>query len=210
MDPIIYDLWEAYLNYGYLIRKNDQDGLAAWNKLKDSFPSFDLVWIEKSNLYLQQLIELGVSNEENPEKAGMTVLEWERNHFLIQHGRIINQNKEGSIRRLLQIAYNAGQFRAELEKNIYPCEQLKYYIVNDLSKVTSYINKISKIPDDVIEKLLEFFVPKKTEETGESETPTKIKSYLNFMPQSIKFTGGGKKEPLYKTYLNEYIASLKI
>ena len=223
MDSIIYDLWEEFTNFGYLIRKSDKDGIAGWRSIMVLIPKLNVTWIEKSKSYFDKLVELGVSGVETSDAAILSTPEWGRNHYLIQHGRIVKNNPEGDMKRLLQIAYNAGQFKAELEKNAYPVEQLKYYLVNDLNKVTSYIEKIDKIPEDALENLKKVFKPTssgtpepKTDSKGvvsealvTSETPTKISSYINFT-----YSGGGlsnkiNNEPLHKSYLREYITRMK-
>ena len=40
----------------------------------------------------------------------------------------------------MQIAYNAGQFKAEKEQNSYPQEILDYYNSNNMSSSVSYLN----------------------------------------------------------------------
>jgi hypothetical protein len=221
MDSIIYDLWEEFTNFGYMIRKSDKDGIAGWESIKVLIPTLSVVWSEKSKTYFDKLVELGVNGAETPEVATLSKSEWERHHYLIQHGRIIIKNPEGNLGKLLQIAYNAGQFRAELEKNAYPIDQLKYYIVHDLNKVTSYIEKIDKIPNDALETLQKGFKPTPsgtsepkslgsvTEAVVTSETPAKINSYINFTYSGGGLNGRKDNEPLYRSYLREYIRKLK-
>jgi len=219
MDSIIYDLWEEFTNFGYMIRKSDKDGIAGWKSIMVLIPKLNVTWIEKSKVYFEKLVELGVNGVETTDASILATPEWRRNHYLIQHGRIIIKNPEGNLQKLLQIAYNAGQFKAELEKNAYPIDQLKYYLVNDLNKVTSYIEKIDKIPDDALETLQKVFKPTSSgtpepkgtvsEAAITSETPAKISSYINFT-----YSGGGNngrrdKEPLHRSYLREYITKLK-
>ena len=225
MDSIIYDLWEEFTNVGYMIRKSDKDGNAGWESIKVLIPTLSVVWSEKSKTYFDKLVELGVNGAETPEVATLSKSEWERHHYLIQHGRIIKRNPEGNLQRLLQIAYNAGQFKAELEKDAYPIDQLKYYLVNDLNKVTSYIEKIDKIPDAALETLKQAFkqpttptalptaLPTPSGTVSEaiitSETPAKISSYINFTYNGGGLNSRGQNEPLYRSYLREYITKLK-
>ncbi len=132
-------LWDRVINYGYLIRKNSKDGLESWNLLKKLIPEQHIEWTDKSKKFYKELIDLGVNSNESPEEAKMTKPKWERHHYLLQHGRIVEKNPKGNLIRLLQIAYNSGQFKAELEKQVYPKEQLQYYIINELNKVNTYI-----------------------------------------------------------------------
>jgi hypothetical protein len=221
MDSIIYDLWEEFTNFGYMIRKSDKDGIAGWKSIMVLIPKLNVTWIEKSKVYFEKLVELGVNGVETTDESIISTPEWRRNHYLIQHGRIIMKNPEGNLERLLQIAYNAGQFRAELEKNAYPIDQLKYYLVHDLNKVTSYIEKIDKIPNDALETLQKGFKPTPsgtsepkslgsvTEAAVTSETPAKISSYINFTYSGGGLNGRRQDEPLYRSYLREYIRKLK-
>jgi hypothetical protein len=142
MNSFIYELWEITINYGYNTRKNKKDGLESWNYYKKLIPDCKIEWKDTSkNIYIN-LQDLGVNADDNETLSGMTREKWERHHYLIQHGRIIYNNPSGSLVRLLQIAYNIGQFRVELEKKIYPIEQLQYYILHELNKVTTYISDI--------------------------------------------------------------------
>jgi len=153
MNSLIYKLWENTINYGYNTRKNKKDGLERWNYYKKLIPDCKIVWKDTTKNIYKNLQDLGVNADDNETLSGMTHEKWERHHYLIQHGRIIHNNPSGSLVRLLQIAYNIGQFRVELEKEIYPIEQLQYYILHELNKVTTYISDISCIPDDLVEKL---------------------------------------------------------
>ena len=155
MNSLIYELWEITIKYGYDTRKNKKDGLERWNYYKKLIPDCKIEWKDATSKIYNDLQRLGVNADDNETKSGMTHEEWERHHYLIQHGRIIYNNPSASLIRLLQIAYNVGQFKVELEKQIYPADQLQYYILNELNKVTTYINNIKCIPDDLIEKLKE-------------------------------------------------------
>jgi hypothetical protein len=108
------DIWNKVLQYGYEVRQKKLDGLASWNALKEKIPENNFVQWRKSTLeFYNDLINLGAIDTETPEEANLTKHQWDRHHFLIQHGRIIknNQSKDkATLRRLLQIAYNAGQF----------------------------------------------------------------------------------------------------
>jgi hypothetical protein len=146
MDPLIYELWEITIKYGYITRKSNKDGLFSWNEYKKLIPEFSIVWKESSKSIYDELKTLDVIVDDFDIKFGISKEEWERHHYLIQHGRIINKNPDGSLVRLLQIAYNDGQFLVELEKKNYPVKQLGYYITKNLNKVTTYIDHIPKLP----------------------------------------------------------------
>lgn len=160
MDYKIYDLWEEIILFGYKIRKDNKNGKAGWDAIKVLIPDMSVSWLEDSKSFYDKLAALKVNTAETFEEAGMSREEWERHHFLIQHGRIINKNPEGSLVRLLQIAYNIGQFKRESENKMYSAEQMRFYIENELNKVTSYIKVIDKLDDDIVAKLKEAFETK--------------------------------------------------
>ena len=147
MNNLLNELWNIIINYGYETRVKAKDGLERWNVIKKLFPEFALTWKDSSKKIYQDLLDLGVIEEE----TRLSHEEWERHHYLLQHGRIIKYNPEGSLVRLMQIAYNVGQFKAEQEKKNYPVKQLTYYKKNNLDNLTTYIEHISKLPDGIID-----------------------------------------------------------
>ena len=154
MNPLLSELWSIMINYGYETRIYNKDGLSRWNVVKSVFPDCKILWKESSKEIFRNLKELGVLGDDGDEdKYKLSHLDWERNHYLLQHGRIIHNNPEGSLLRLMQIAYNIGQFRAEQERKSYPVNQLTYYRTNKLELLTTYIDHISKLPDGIIDKL---------------------------------------------------------
>lgn len=131
-------LWDLLVTYGYQIRSSNQKGLDSWNAIKSLIPDMSVAWSESSKTIYDKLAKLGVNTNESSADAKMEHKEWERHHYLLQHGRIVRMNPEGSLMRLLQIAYNVGQFKCELERQVYPVEQLRFYILNDLNKLEAY------------------------------------------------------------------------
>jgi hypothetical protein len=198
MDPIIVNLWEELINFGYNVRKNNKDVKLAWTEVKKILPEVQFEWTKKSEKFYNDLVDLGLTKADTPEAAGMIQSIWERQRFLLEHGRIILINPKGSLLRLLQIAYNAGLFKFELEKQLYLPEQMRYYIVNELNKITTYVEKIEKLPIDTV-KMLQISFPDLIQNTAEN-------------PTEIKISGGMRynlNQPNYKLYLNEYISKLK-
>lgn len=151
MDPRLNNLWDVVINYGYETRIKNKDGLERWNFIKKLFPDFKLEWTDSSKTIYEDLLKLGVIEDES--SSGLSHEKWEKHHFLLQHGRIIHNNPDGSLLRLMQIAYNIGQFRAEQEKKSYPVKQLAYYRTHKLEKLNTYISHISKLPDSIIDEL---------------------------------------------------------
>lgn len=197
MDPIIVNLWEELINFGYNVRKNNKDVKLAWAEVKKILPEVQFEWTNKSEKFYNELVDLGLSKADTPEAAGLVQSIWERQRFLLEHGRIILINPKGSLLRLLQIAYNVGLFKFELEKQLYLPEQMRYYIVNELNKITTYVEKIDKLPIDTV-KMLQINFPDLVQNNNANKEST--------------ITGGMRynfNEPNYKLYFNEYISKLK-
>lgn len=148
---LIKDLWNGIIKYGYRTRQNKLNGLERWNNLKKIIPNIKIEWTEKSKKIFDELKNFGVDSSENAEEAGLEKYEWDRNHFLIQHGRIIKNNPDGNLIRLLQIAYNIGQFKYEMEIKPYSSEINDYYIRNELNKLDTYLDKEINIESDITE-----------------------------------------------------------
>jgi hypothetical protein len=200
-------LWDAIIKYGHEIRSSNKDGFAGWVAIKQKLTPFDfkLEWTEASKLFAKELEARGVNNSDSFETSGLATHElWEKNHFLFQHGRIIRNSPEATLVRLLQIAYNVGQFNAENEKNKYSSELLAFYHTNKLDKLTTFIKPIESIIPEVLTKI---------------GTALDIKFSGGVYEYDIERTmkgGGGEgssnkrsRVPLFKQHLNDYITHLK-
>jgi hypothetical protein len=152
MDLLILNLWNSTIKYGYRTRISNLNGLKRWNLIKEIFPSYSIEWKNKADKIYNDLIKLGVVSTETSENSGLSKTEWERHHFLLQHGKIVAKNPDGTLIRLLQIGFNIGQFKAENEKKPYIDKLLKYYNDNALDNIRSYIeiNINNKIDSHVI------------------------------------------------------------
>jgi hypothetical protein len=200
-------LWDAIIKYGYEIRLSNKDGFAGWVAIKQKLTPFDfkLEWTDASKLFAEKLVSLGVDNSDSFETSGLATHElWEKNHFLFQHGRIIRNSPDATLVRLLQIAYNVGQFKAEDEKNKYSDQVHAYYQKNELDKLITFIKPIESIIPEVLTKI---------------GTALDIKFSGGVYEYDIERTmngGGGEgsfnkrsRVPLFKQHLNDYITHLK-
>jgi hypothetical protein len=168
----INTLWKDFINYGYRTRINKLDGLKRWNEIKVLIPDIKLKWTDKSKKFYDKLVAIRVNNSESSEDAKMDHTEWERHHYLLQHGRIIKNNHEGSLLRLLQIAYNCGQFKAESEKKSYPKEQIELYIKEKMNELSTFIKDVEINIDN--KELLS-----KLKIGGKKNIDSYLKDYLN-------------------------------
>uniref|UniRef100_A0A6C0EFP6 Uncharacterized protein n=1 Tax=viral metagenome TaxID=1070528 RepID=A0A6C0EFP6_9ZZZZ len=115
--------WKFTINYGTYVRKNKLNGLESWQLLKKMFGT-----VNKSyDLNLENLEELRKKVDykeigKEDENAKLTVdgtemsNDIEHDHFFVQLFRLPKvNNKDGKLQflKLMQIAYNIGQFKAE-------------------------------------------------------------------------------------------------
>lgn len=145
MCDIVEKLWQKIYEYGLFVRKNDMDGLDAWNKIKVILQKYnkDCEWLpEATNRYSEMKAKFNIVDEDNDSSWSADKKQlWEETHFFFQHSRIpYNSRTSGAnLLRLMQIAYNAGQYEAEKEKNSYDKEKINYYVNNHLESYISYV-----------------------------------------------------------------------
>lgn len=153
MDKTLAQLWSETLAEGYRVRSSKLNGLEAWQPLKVAY----------ANLYVKDSDPIPMAtncktfgmgryvislDEKDHTDAKFKIGEHtltnknEPHHFYIQHFRIpFLENYKLSVVKLLQIAYNAGQFKAELEHNPKSYDQvfIDFYRQNKLDKIETFI-----------------------------------------------------------------------
>lgn len=149
---MIDQLWEITMKYGFNVRNNNLNGLEYWNKLKNILVQYniELEWIpEAISRYNYMIDEFNIKdiemNDELKDIMSKDIdtkkLLWEQTHFFLQHSRIPKNNEKScNLIRLMQIAYNAGQFYAERKKNAYSQKITNWY---DLSHLRTYISYVT-------------------------------------------------------------------
>jgi len=159
------ELWEHVINIGYNVRKTGADGLAAWQPLKKLFTTYKsnppLIFGERINRILKVgLVYTRIANDPDDEKVKVMIINADKSsiicdntvesqHFFIQHFRIpimlMGEEKketEFSVLKLLQIAYNVGQYSADAEnkENTYNPIIKQFYKDNQLNRLSTYID----------------------------------------------------------------------
>jgi len=160
-------LFEFIKNYGYIVRTNNLDGLASWNEMKAIISTIScnsLAW----NINLLNLENKSIGNSENAynyvhDTLGMlgedTPTEksnpnWENFHFFLQLVRIPKNNPVCELVRLAQIAYNLGQLSAVYDDDIYTENIKRFYTMNNLDKMSTYITSSScAVSDEHFQKI---------------------------------------------------------
>lgn len=166
------ELFELIKNYGFIIRKNNLDGLASWNELKAFLSTIScekLEWtieIVKNdddttfclqNAYNYVHDTLGMKGEETDPKDE----NWEKFHFFLQLVRIPKNNKCDLV-RLAQIAYNLGQLSAVYDDAVYTIFVKQFYDKNKLDKLRTYTKSSCDISPDNLKTINRFIENKKT------------------------------------------------
>jgi len=173
------ELFDTIIKYGYTIRKikllinpKDNIGLNAWKMIKENFNTqkFEINGVIhdkiKVNTKLKEYIENLIhekkykidDSDPGQDKVKLNINgieldnENEKDHFFIQHYRIlVTSNFELSPMKLMQIAYNIGQLKAENETLPYDIKLIEYYKENKLNKLYTFIQtentKIIKIDE---------------------------------------------------------------
>lgn len=153
MDLNLQSIWESAETFGYETRKNHKDGLEAWTSTKNSYPDNEKIKVSQQIKELIKKYYFAKETDEDHQNVSFADESFdaplvntnngatnELDHFFIQHFRI--PTKEGfslSQRKFAQIAYNAGQFRAEREQNNYPDYVIKFYDSHKIGDYMTYL-----------------------------------------------------------------------
>jgi hypothetical protein len=146
------NLFNSYLNHGFLVRINGLIGKDEWNtkiSLQDGSQNDILEgWITsrifydgtKTNdhniIYDYLYNKLGIKGE----ASDISLHNFEQFHFLLQTARIVKNNTSCKVEKLAQIAYNVGQLLASIHLYYDHPSALHYITVNKLNQVESYIS----------------------------------------------------------------------
>ena len=135
------DMYNRVVDYGYFVRKNKLNGLKMWQLLKDTlstvFGKKTYKWnIEPSQIEgeYSKLDSKYIGHLEMDDARVKDEDRWEKEHFLVQHIRILRESPEPTIVKMLQVAYNTGQLRSEMEKSPEFYEKLEDRVVDYPSK----------------------------------------------------------------------------
>ena len=139
----LFEIWYQMAEKGYAVRHDNLCGLTEWLKLHPTLSDFkyDLSafsWnpcVNWSQIYgeLRNMCETGETFDLNRNTH-----KWVRDHFLLQHPRIVLRNPEFSCLRLAQIGYNYGQMMSEHSRQRYEKPIIKHYFKNKLDMPETY------------------------------------------------------------------------
>lgn len=152
----ILDSWRDVFETGYTVRKNKYDGLNSWQPLKTKYSTSDKTFqlsnkiVELVNDYfcVEQDIKEYTDCYVNVPNSDSIKNGQDFPHFFVQHFRIpfmtitpdITTKQDIPLVKLMQIAYNAGQFRAASEEaNTYNQQTMQFYNEHKLDELDTYI-----------------------------------------------------------------------
>ena len=144
--------WDEVKMIGYNTRINNEDGLKNWQPMKEKYKKYILD--NNNDIPIKSIIKkitdkyykIGDDLDEHTKshfkiKDETVANEIERNHFFIQHFRIpILSNYKLSVLKFLQIAYNAGQYKAMNELEPYSENVNKFYKKYKLGEANRFVS----------------------------------------------------------------------
>jgi hypothetical protein len=143
------ELWNEVFKFGYNVRRTNKNGFQMWQPVKEKYSRDNKKYtVTNGNIkkFATAFLKVDNSDEDNIkysfEHCEFTLIdETECGHFFIQHFRIpLAEKYELTLVKILQIAYNAGQFKAEREKGIYSMTILNFYDDNKLGQIETFIS----------------------------------------------------------------------
>lgn len=150
---MLENLFNYTIKYYKKLRQNNSnlDGKKAWEHIKEILASLDNI---KGKKYKKLAKKLKIKIKSYPEydATGKMI---ESNHFIIQQERI-PATEEITIRKIIQIALNIGQWKGMPNKQIY--KELEYDNTG-LDKISTYVSvsdikKLSKyLTYDIVQKI---------------------------------------------------------
>lgn len=161
----LHSLWDEIQNYGYNVRKNNLDGLKDWQEPKAKYSKFYIAGREdgiimNNNFHnIENKIQYIIGQDTKDHQDVIVKIDnieldnrIDKYHFFIQHFRIPKlENYKLSVLKLLQIAYNSGQFKADAEANKHDKKVIDFYYDNDLDKITTFIDEklVGVVPEQI-------------------------------------------------------------
>ena len=150
-----YKLKEKFneiIEYGKKTRSNKENGFDNWQKVKSSYS--DEIKHKRSEIIEDLMIKANYKYKDNDQKYSEVTINGiniknmvddklvEVNHFLVQLFRIPNlSGNEMSELKILQVAYNIGQYQAELYNNTYDEAITSFFVENGMSNIETYIDE---------------------------------------------------------------------
>jgi hypothetical protein len=141
--------WTNALNQGYIVQRDQIDGLAFWQTFRKKHENLHVELIQVNPDFVQFANTLnyktypllnGCDDQVKVEICGETFINSQLpDHFLIQHFRILRMcdYKPPPI-KILQLAYNIGQWKMIRERRRYNKKVDDFYQLHHLDKISTF------------------------------------------------------------------------
>jgi hypothetical protein len=146
----INELWNNVIAFGYIVRMFGMDGLKMWQPVKERLNSVgDVPDVSFCPKIYRIAEEVNYNKNDNHNDATIDIADTkflntlETSHFLVQHFRIptmVSEKRENIRTKLIQVAYNIGQAKAEIERGTYSSAVVEFYKSNKLNDITTFLN----------------------------------------------------------------------
>jgi hypothetical protein len=146
----IDELWNNVISFGYTVRMFGMDGLKMWQPIKERLNrAGDVPDVSFCPTIYRIAEEVNYNKNDNHNDAtidivGTTFLNTlETSHFLVQHFRIpimVSEKRENIRTKIIQVAYNIGQAKAEIERGTYSSAAVEFYKRRKLDDITTFLN----------------------------------------------------------------------
>ena len=143
----IKSTFESVIEFGYYVRKTEKNGLQEWRLLRDHIDGIDTFVINNEFKMLCESLNYNKEENDNDHQRVKIIVddvtynnESLCDHFFIQLFRIPRmENYNLSTVKLLQLAYNIGQLKYEIDRNKH-CASA-FFDEHKLGLLETYIGK---------------------------------------------------------------------
>lgn len=148
-------LWNEIKLLGQEVRSKKLDGLVAWGKVKGKLSNYVMATHSDGIQLNKQFEELSESldykREEDDTDHAKVILSMgdivldntvDYEHFFIQLFRIPKMmNYKLPVVKIMQIAYNVGQFTSCIAEGVYQPDIVLFFYENNLENLLTYVNR---------------------------------------------------------------------
>lgn len=173
------ELFELIKNYGFQVRNRDFSNSKSLELIKPLLEKSKIIgkWKHNVKQYMNDM-ETTLKLCDCPENTNNDQICFLYNLYL-QHGKIPTNNYNNcTLVQLMTVAYYIGQISVLFDNKLYTSKQKKYYLDNELYKITSYVSKNTiKLFDEHILQKTTYEIEKLIHQMKFTESPFILKTY---------------------------------
>ena len=142
-EPLLNTVFNDFITLSKNLRERDPkaDGLSFWKKYKNIFMKYDKYSGGKWKKINKKTIDDVMKHKEYDSKGKMI----EKNHFLIQTVRLPDPSTKTTLRKIMQLALNIGQYTGITSKPVKKWMKLRSYLRSNDIKFFSRLIKDNDI-----------------------------------------------------------------